>query len=159
MKQCSYCGKEYPDDVDVCPVDRTALRSADEPTVSGRSTVSVPIRDEISPEEKRFWERMTFRQFAILMIRLQALWIFFSSGMDLAYLPRYFVASTHVSSSGSLSIFGKTDLLILLFRILIRIAVAVLIIQKAEKILSWLVKDYVPSIQSQPKPDDTSLTN
>jgi hypothetical protein len=34
MKQCSYCGKEYPDDATVCPMDRQPLVSDVEPSPS-----------------------------------------------------------------------------------------------------------------------------
>jgi len=41
MKQCSYCGAEYPDDSVVCPVDQTKL--ANEPTVASITKRKIPI--------------------------------------------------------------------------------------------------------------------
>ena len=42
----------------------------------------------ISTEEQRFWERMTFRQFAILIIRVQAVWLLFDAVVEGTYLSR-----------------------------------------------------------------------
>src|SRR5579883_1456893 len=90
MKRCSYCGKEYADAMNVCPADGSPLQSTEQ-TASPKSPVSanVATRDEISPEEKQLWERMNFRQFAILMIRLQAVWLLFDAAMQIPYILRY----------------------------------------------------------------------
>lgn len=43
--------------------------------------------EEISPQEKQFWERMNFRQFCLLFIRMQAIWLLLNTAIDLTYLP------------------------------------------------------------------------
>ena len=52
MKHCTYYGKEYPDDLEVCPVDGNPLRGAGEvqPLSDG-----VQQRRAISLAEQRFW--------------------------------------------------------------------------------------------------------
>ena len=87
---------------------------------------------------------MTFRQFAILIVRLQAVWLLFYAVVDVTYLPRYLNLSSSVSSYAALSRAGRLDLLLLILRFLLHVAVAVALIQHAEKVLSWLVKDDIP---------------
>src|SRR5437870_5231560 len=90
MKHCPYCGKEYADDAAVCPIDGNPLeRVGAQPTEP--PPLDVSSHNAISPAERHFWERMTFRQFAILMVRLQAVWLLFYAVVDVTYLPRYFV--------------------------------------------------------------------
>jgi hypothetical protein len=36
MKQCTYCGKEAPDEADVCPLDGSPLKHKPEPVASGQ---------------------------------------------------------------------------------------------------------------------------
>ena len=36
MKQCTYCGKEHLDDIEVCPIDGSPLRTAGLPPLSDR---------------------------------------------------------------------------------------------------------------------------
>ncbi len=93
---------------------------------------------------------MTFRQFGILIIRLQALWLLFAAAVDLTYLPRYvtrwFEGSSYATVSGDL----KRDLALAVFRIVLHVAAAFLVIQYAERLLSWLVKDWVANDSSRP---------
>src|SRR6266478_6535209 len=98
MKHCTYCGKEYSDEVEVCPTDGKPLQHAGEQRAAEPPPAVVPNRDMISPEERRFWERMTFRQFAILTVRLQAVWLLFYAVIDVTYLPRYFTRVRGTSS-------------------------------------------------------------
>jgi len=92
---------------------------------------------------------MTFRQFAVVMIRLQAFWLFLNAAIDLIYLPRYI--TFYSTFSRSEWIVSKRELYTLLLRILIDLGAGVLIIQKAEKILSWVVKDLVSEQEAQPE--------
>ena len=87
---------------------------------------------------------MTFRQFAILMIRLQALYLLFYAAVDATYLSRYFTFFSTVSAYSALSPAAKLDLLMLLLRIIAHVAAAIFLIQHGERVLSWLVKDCVP---------------
>lgn len=98
----------------------------------------------MSDEERRFWERMTFRQFAILMVRLQAVWFLFYAVLDVTYLPRYFPRPRGSSSYYS-SLYAQMSLdqFLAIFRIILNAAAAVALIQCAERVLSWLVKDSV----------------
>ena len=75
MKHCTYCGKEYPDNLEVCPIDGEQLRGTGEtPTQLVDADAQSNV---ISTAEQHFWERMTFRDFGIVIVRLQALWILF----------------------------------------------------------------------------------
>ena len=140
MRKCTYCGLENPDDAQQCQTCHTALAVPSQPTHPEPNGKCV-----ISPEEHRFWERMTFRQFAILMIRLQALWLLFNAVIDLTYLPRYFPRPSGTSSYYSpLYAQMNFDQFLAVFRIILHVAAAVALIQCAEKVLSWLVKDSIP---------------
>ena|SRR5882672_7365084 len=139
MKKCTYCGVENPDDAQKCGTCHTALVVPSEPTHPEPSGEFV-----ISPEEQGFWARMTFRQFAILMIKLQAVWMLFYALVDATYLSRYFSFSSTVSSYSALSPGARLDLLMLVLRIIMHVAAAVALIQHAERVLSWLVKDSIP---------------
>jgi hypothetical protein len=97
----------------------------------------------MSQEEKRFWERMTFREFAILFIRLQAIWMFFYAIINMTYLPGYFTRIIHSSSSYGVPEEVKRNLFLMLLRIALHIVAGVLAVQKAEAIVSWFVKDMV----------------
>jgi hypothetical protein len=144
MKTCPYCGAKYSDELEKCPVDQTALE-----TIGGlKPTVEAVVPQfAFSPREQQFWERMTFRQFAILIVRLQALWLFFNAVLDVTYVPNYI---TFHSSAYRSSLLIASGLYTLLLRILLNIVAGVLVIQKTEKLLSWMVKDCV-SEQPEPK--------
>lgn len=101
------------------------------------------FRDGISAEEQRFWDRMTFRQFAILIIRLQSLWLFLNAILDATYLTRYLNLSTTLTTFSALTSYGKREFIMLVVRVLINLSAGIVLIQKAEKVLSWMVKDYV----------------
>lgn len=142
MKRCKYCGKEYPNDMTVCPIDQNPLQSSNEADIAvGRA--SEVAENSMTTNERRFWERMTFRQFAIIFIRIQALWLLFYALIDATYIPGYFTGLHGVSSWTALANENRGRLLLLLFHIFLRIAAAVLLIQKAERILRWLVRDYI----------------
>ena len=80
MKKCANCAFESPDEAMSCPSCSTDTFISTSPEALGHI---------ISPEEQQFWERMTFRQFAIFLIRLQALWLFFYAVIDASYLTDY----------------------------------------------------------------------
>ena len=139
MKKCTYCGLENSDEAVQCVTCHTSLTTPSQATKPQPSSEYV-----ISPAEQHFWERMTFRQFAILMIRLQALWLLFYAVVDITYLSRYVSFSSTVSSYSALSPEARFDLLMLILRIIMHVAAAVALIQHAERVLSWLVKDSIP---------------
>jgi len=139
MKKCTYCGFENPNDAGQCESCHTALVAQSPPTLPKPNA-----EDLMSDEERRFWERMTFRQFAILMVRLQAVWFLFYAVLDVTYLPRYFPRPRGSSSYYS-SLYAQMSLdqFLAIFRIILNAAAAVALIQYAERVLSWLVKDSV----------------
>jgi hypothetical protein len=135
MKKCNYCGFENPNEAVQCVTCHTPLvvpSQTAQPEPSGEYV--------ISPEEKCFWERMTFRQFAILMIRLQAVWLLFYAVIDATYLPRYFSLSSRSPLYTQISF----TVFLAILRIILHVAVAVALIQHAERVLGWLVKDCIP---------------
>ena len=140
MKHCTYCGKEYSDEVEVCPIDGNPVRRV------GEAQTPVPVVQGlkiISPQEQRFWERMTFKQFAIVIVRLQAVWLFVDAAAAATSIPRYFIRSGTIAVSSDLSPAMKLELFMLIVRMVLYVAVAMTLIQRSEKILSWLVKDFV----------------
>jgi hypothetical protein len=147
MKLCPYCGKEYPDDLQLCPVDNQLLQPAG--TSKPEPSVAKTAERAISLEEKRFWSRITFRQFAIVMLRLQACWLFINAAVDLIYIPRYI--KLYNTFYHSQVLIDKPGFYTLLLRILINVGLGILIIQKAEKFLSWVVKDLVAEQATRPK--------
>jgi hypothetical protein len=139
MKKCSYCGFENQDEAVMCATCHTEFVVQTQPSPPEPRSEYV-----ISPEERGFWERMTFRQFAILIVRLQALWLLFYAVLDTTYLPRYFIGLHRASSFAAASPEFRLDLFLLILRIIMHVAAAVAIIQYAERVLSWLVKDSIP---------------
>ena len=156
MKHCTYCGKEYPDEIENCPTDGTLLRRVGK-QIADPPVLGIQKRDTLSAEERYFWERMTFRQFAILMVRLQALWLLFNAVIDATYLPRYFARPRGLLSSSPLYTQISLDALLAIIRIVLHVAAALALIQYAERVISWLVKDSIPkqtskSVQSTETP-------
>lgn len=143
MKRCSFCGKEYPDSVAVCPTDRIALDDVVAGQIAKPAPDDEPEAPQISRAEERFWSRMTFRQFAVLILRIQALWFLFGAVVDSTYLPGYFRRSTEYAPTSSLYSPMKFDLFLAVLRVILHVAAALALLQNSERILSWLVKDNV----------------
>jgi ribosomal protein L40E len=93
MKKCADCGVEYPDEATQCVTCHTDLLAPSASNQAAPKTESM-----MSPEGQRFWERMTFRQFTILFLRLQAVWLLFYAAIDVTYLPPYFIRLNEASS-------------------------------------------------------------
>ena len=125
MKKCVNCGFESSDDAISCPSCSTDTFVSSSPEALGHI---------ISPEEQRYWERMTFRQFAVFCIRLQALWLLFYAVTYSTYLLEYLTPSVH---------FTRYAYLILL-RIAMHVALAIICLRYADRIISWFVKDIIP---------------
>jgi hypothetical protein len=136
MKKCANCGFESPDEAISCPSCSTDSFVSSSPEALGHI---------ISPEEQRFWERMTFRQFAVFLIRLQALWFIFEAINYATYLVEYLTPNVH---------FTRYAYLIVL-RIVLHVALAIICIRYADRIVSWFVKDIIPkppTISNDEKP-------
>ena len=77
---------------------------------------------------------MTFRQFAVFLIRLQALWLIFTAIIDATYLLEYLVPPAH---------FTRYTFYIMV-RFVVHLALAIICIRHADRIVSWFVKDIIP---------------
>jgi len=138
MKQCTYCGKEYPDELESCPVDAKPLQHIGEPPLA-----EVPATAVVTPAaDSGIWERLTLRQLGVVVVRLQAVWMFFSAMVDLTYLPRYFErAGNFAPFFSTLTPAARLELFLHIIRLALHVAGAVLLICYAEKILLWLVRE------------------
>jgi hypothetical protein len=150
MKTCLNCATENPDDALTCQSCGTTTFVTSSPEAIGGHL--------ITPAEKRFWERMTFRQFALLIIRMQALWFLVYVAIDITYLPQYFT-KLHSATYGITEYAqARQSVFLALLRILMNAAGAMICIQCAENILSWLVKDLIPKskpdLTQEPKPTE-----
>lgn len=141
MKKCSYCGLENTDEAVMCATCHTefvTLKPAPPPLSAA------PQADcTISPQEMSFWGRMTFRQFAVLMIRLEAIWFFFYAVLDATYLPRYVIDLPLFFSGTRASMTYQLDFILLIVRIGMHVIAGFLLIFNADKLLSWMVRDLV----------------
>jgi hypothetical protein len=125
MKKCANCGFESPDEAISCPSCSTDAFVTSSPEALGHI---------ISPEEHRFWEQMTFRQFAIFLIRLQALWLIFYAVVEVTYLMEYITPYSHFTRHA----------IFIVFRIALHIALVIICLRYADRIVSWFVKDIIP---------------
>src|ERR1051325_8398964 len=90
MKKCSYCGKEYPDDAQLCSIDGQALTSDDQPPVPA---AAVNLDTDHPPVSKTASEsvaaipnlRLTDRQLRIFEVVLLCLICFGGSILFAAY--------------------------------------------------------------------------
>jgi RNA polymerase subunit RPABC4/transcription elongation factor Spt4 len=126
MKKCVNCGFESSDETINCPACSTDTFTSTSPDALGHI---------ISPEEQRFWERMTFRQFAVFTIRLQALWLIFNAINYATYLTDYLTPFPHFTRYAWM----------IVFRAVLHLAMAIACIRYADRIVSWFVKDIVPN--------------
>lgn len=151
MKTCSYCGVENPDDAVICSTCHTDFADLTPPLKN---------RDEMSLAEERFWQRMTFRQFAVLIVRLVALGLFFQALIEATEFLRFLAnLSMVISPAVSYPLF-RTDAILLMLRIGLRVIVGFVLLFNTEGLLSWLVKGSVlwqpPDISSPGHPRQTN---
>ncbi len=138
MKKCIYCGHENQDDAARCLECGTAF------IVPGASHV------QVSPEEQCFWDRMTFREFALLFVRLQALWVIFPAVVELTYLPGYLSTFFPARRFDVLPSDMKQTFYLALLRIALRVAVGIGVFAYADRLLSWLAKGLLVSRRAEP---------
>jgi hypothetical protein len=145
MKTCNYCGLQNLDEAIQCVTCHTALVTPPRPSVP-----EARVGPAMSAQECHFWEHLTLRQLAILIIRVQALWLLLSAVVETTYLPTYF-SRLHADGS-DLFQEPKRNLMQAIFRIVLPVAAAVAVIQYTERLLSWLAKDWIhrPRHRSQP---------
>ena len=86
---------------------------------------------------------MTFREFAILIVRLQALWVIFPLVVELTYLPGYFSTFFPSRRFDVLPPDMKQTFYLALLRIALRAAVGMGAFLYADRLLSWLAKGLV----------------
>ena len=144
MKTCMNCGAENQDDATSCQSCNTSTFVSSSPEATGGHI--------ISPAEQRFWERMTFRQFAVVFIRMQAIWFFFYAILDVTYLGPYLLRLTDILSSSPDYAASRRSLFWLVLRMMLNLAGAMACIQYAERMVSRLVKDLIP--KPNPKPPE-----
>ena len=125
MKKCVNCGFESSDEAISCPSCSTDTFISSSPEAFGHI---------ISSEEQRFWERMTFRQFAVFLIRLQALWFLFDAVLDSTYLTDYLIPYAHFTPHACM----------IVVRVGLYVAIAIICLRYADRIISWFVKDIIP---------------
>ena len=147
MRKCPYCGLENADAASVCITCHTPLAAPPEDRPAEAKAEPV-----VSPPEQRFWERMTFRQFGVLMIRLQAVWLLFGAVVDTTYLPTYVGRWLAGSSRPAVLSQLNHDLAFAVLRIVLHVGAAVAVILYAERLLSWLVRDFVAKQPPEPAP-------
>jgi hypothetical protein len=125
MKKCANCGLDCSDETISCPACSTDTFVSATPQVFGHT---------ISPAEARFWEQMTFRQFAVFLIRLQALWLIFDAVLDATYLTDYLMPYAHFTPHACM----------IVVRVGLYVAIAIICLRYADRIISWFVKDIIP---------------
>ena len=128
MKKCPYCGLESPDSAVECPTCQTSLQTEE------------PIQT-ITPVERRFWQYLTLRQLALLMVRLQGIWFLLHAAAELTYLPRYL--GRWGQGATYYAIEGRRDLALFALRVIIYVAAAMALLLYGERLLSLLVKDLI----------------
>lgn len=129
MKKCTYCGRENQDEATHCKECATAF-----------DALSEASQPEMPVEIKHFWERMTFRDFAILLVRLQALWLLFYVAIDLTYLQSYISRFIPAPRYDVLPIELQQTFHMAVLRMALRILVAVLAFKFADRLIDWLAK-------------------
>lgn len=144
MKHCPYCGKEYPDDVELCVIDRHRLLREGETEAPKPASATENLRyADISLEERRFWEQATLRHLAVLMVRLQAIWFFFGALLQLTFLLRYLNTYIQVGYPTPFPSAMNTEMFWTIVRFLMHVAAGFALLLYAEQILNWFIRDWV----------------
>lgn len=146
MKRCSYCGLENPDEAIQCATCHTDLAAPDSPR-SQPQTKSVALLDE-----QRFWERITFRQFAVLLIRFQSLFFLAYAIDNATYIPAS-IAMLHNTVTVASYKYEQSNLFWSWFRVAWHLAAFVALILYADKIARWLIRDTIPNQPPNTTPD------
>lgn len=132
MKKCTYCGRENPDESTQCGLCHTDLVAPAHPEQSREPVTSAA--------EQHFWDRMTFREFGVLLVRLQALWVLFPAVVELTYLPGYLSTFFPAHRFDVLPPEMKHTFYLALLRIALRVTVGIGVFIYADRLLSWLAR-------------------
>jgi hypothetical protein len=135
MKKCANCDFDNSDDATNCQSCNTETFVASSPAAIGGHN--------ISPEEQRFWQRMTLRKFTILFIRIEGLFFLAYAIDEATYLPGYF-RHLHNAVNEAVIADERSTIFWVLFRVFWHVAAVIAIIRYADRIASWLVKDAIP---------------
>jgi hypothetical protein len=126
MKKCPYCGLENPDERSMCSTCQNPLTTPAE--LDQATTLEMK-------EEKNFWDNMTFKQFAVFIVRLQAVWFIFYFFVELTYLPTFIARVPESTFRHSDFSDARHSLFLLIIRILLHAAAALFLIQRAETVV------------------------
>jgi hypothetical protein len=140
MKKCPYCGRENADDVPKCPECGTTF---DFP----RASDSHPV-----PAEQGFWDRLTLKELALLLVKLQALWVLFPAITELTYLAGYSNTFFPSRRFDFLPFELKQTFHLALLRIALRVAAGIGVFVYAEQLLNWLAKGLIADRKRHPHP-------
>lgn len=138
MKTCPYCGLQNSDEATQCETCHAKLAEPEAEIWPGPRRGYV-----VSPQEQRFWDRMTFRDLALVFLRIQALWLFLDAAVDATYVPRMLSRWLNATPHSSYWVEVGRDLFWLVVRIALYASGGLAAILYSERFLGWLVKDWV----------------
>jgi hypothetical protein len=95
---------------------------------------------------------MTFRQFAVFLIRLQAVWLLFYAVEYSTYLHSYWTALDRYKPGFPGYTDARHTFVWAILRIALHVGGAIICIRWPDRIVSWLVKDVIPQ-----SPANTSM--
>ena len=133
MRKCSYCGLENSDEAQECVTCHTALIPA---------AISPKVA-ETSAAERLFWDRLTLKDFAILIVKVQALWVLFPVLVDLTYLPGYLSAFFPARRFDFIPQEMKQTFYLAILRIVLRAMVGIGVFVNAEILLNWVARTLI----------------
>jgi hypothetical protein len=93
---------------------------------------------------------MTVRQFAVFYVRFQALEMIFSAFINTTHLPGYIRRYHAASPYSQLFSEARLEAFLAVLRIILDVAAAVALIQYADRIIDWTMKDLIPTLRSDP---------
>jgi hypothetical protein len=132
VKNCLSCGAENADDTAHCTTCGTGTFVGSPYETAGGHT--------ILPAEKSFWDHMDFHQCAVVIIRVEALWLLFNALLLATHLPPYFdVVGGSLSVVPGLEFSMSLDVL----RIVLSVAVAIVCFKYSARIVRWFFHDLI----------------
>jgi hypothetical protein len=143
MKKCANCGFECDDEMLSCPSCSTDTFIGSSPEAIGGHI--------ISPMEQKFWEHMTFRQFAVLFIRFQSLFFLTYAIDDATNIPASITLLRNADTVAGHT-YEQHHMFLLCFRAIWHFAAFVALIRYADRVASWLIRDTIPK-----QPPNTAL--